>query len=130
MDTLRKVVAVLIALRALTNFGKPFAPDGAFVVLGFLLRGVASTVVAPLFGLAMLGYAWGLWTARPWARPLGIAYALWATLNVVLFPIVEGVPPRFAPWMYGLFALPGVGGPWLAVWLLGRTTPAGSGRPA
>jgi hypothetical protein len=27
------------------------------------------------------------------------------------------VPPQFAPWMYLLFAIPGVVVPWLAVWL-------------
>jgi len=123
LDIARKVLAVLIALRALTNFTKPFG--GGFVILGSLMHGFVSTVVvAPVVGLAMLVYAWGLWQARPWARPLAIAYAVWATLNVVLFPLVEGVPARFEPWMYGLFAVPGIVGPWLAVWLLGRVTPA------
>ncbi|HYR95524.1 MAG TPA: hypothetical protein VEM57_02265 [Candidatus Binatus sp.] len=120
-DVARKVIAVLIALRALTNLGKPFGEGSGFVVLGRLLHGVASTVVAPLFGLAMLVYAYGLWDRRPWARPLGVAYAAWATVNVVLFPILEGVPPQFSAWMYVLFAVPGIVVPWLAVWLLGRT---------
>lgn len=116
----RKVLAALIALRAATNLGKPFGEGTGFVVLGRLAHGLWSTVVAPLFGLAMLVYAWGLWRARPWALPLGAAYAVWATLNVLLFPLVEGVPPRFAPWMYVVFAVPGIVGPWLAVWLLVR----------
>ena len=120
MDIARKIIAVLIALRAATNLGKPFAAGSGFVILGQLLYGVASTVVAPLFGVLMLVYAYGLWAARPFARPLGIAYAIWATLNVILFPILEGVPPQFSPWMYAAFALPGIVGPWLAVWLLGR----------
>jgi hypothetical protein len=119
MDVLRKLLAILFALRGLTNFGKPFR--GGFVVFGRLMHGgVATTVVAPLVGVVILVYAWGLWHARPWARPLGIAYAVWATLNVVLFPMIEGVPPQFAPWMYAGFAVPGIVGPWLAVWLLGR----------
>lgn len=120
MDTVRRIVAVLIALRALTNLGKPFSSAAGFVVLGRLRHGVASTVVAPVFGVAMLVYAWGLWSRRAWARPVAVAYALWATANVVLFPIVEGVPARFAPATYLLFAVPGVVVPWLAVWLLGR----------
>lgn len=119
MDILRKLIALLIALRGLTNFGKPFGAGG-FVVFGQLMHGVASTVVAPLFGVLMLVYAWGLWQARPWARGLGVAYAVWATLNVVLFPLIEGVPARFEAWMYVLFAIPGIVVPWLAVWLLGR----------
>lgn len=120
MDVLRKLIAVLIALRALTNFGKPFRAGSGFVVFGRLLGGMATTVLAPLVGVVMLVYAYGLWQARAWARPLGIAYAVWATINVALFPILEGVPRQFAPWMYVLFAVPGIVGPWLAVWLLGR----------
>ena len=117
-DVLRKLIAVLIVLRALTNLGKPFG--GGFVVLGRLMHGVASTVVAPLFGLAMIFYAYGLWYARPWSLPLGVAYAAWATLNVVLFPVVEGLRPGITPVMYAVFAVLGVAGPWLAVWLLVR----------
>ena len=119
MDALRKILAVLFALRGLTNFAKPFR--GGFVILGRLMEGgVATTVVAPLVGVLIVVYAWGLWHARAWARPLGVAYAVWATLNVVLFWLIEGVPPQFAPWMYAAFAVPGIVGPWLAVWLLGR----------
>ena len=117
---MRRIIAVLLVLRAATNFGKPFAPGSGFVVLGTMRRGLASTVVAPLFGVAMLVYAWGLWQNRSWARPLAVLYALWATANVVLFPIVEGVPSRWAPWMYSIFAIPGIVIPWLAVWLTRR----------
>lgn len=117
-DGLRKALAALIALRALTNFAKPFG--GGFVVLGRLMYGATATFVAPLFGLAMLVYAFGLWKGRPWARPLAIGYAVWATLNVVLFPVVEGVPAEFHPSMYAVFGVPGIAAPWLAVWLLRR----------
>jgi hypothetical protein len=120
IDAARKVIAVLIALRALTNLGKPFGSGSGFVVLGRLFHGVASSVVAPLFGLVMLVYAYGLWRARRYARGLGIVYAVWSTVNIVLFPFVEGIPARFAPWMYALYAVPGIVGPWLAVWLLGK----------
>jgi hypothetical protein len=120
MELARRIVAVLIALRALPNLGKPFNPAAGFVVLGRLRHGWASTVVGPIFGVLMLVYAVGLWRARPWARPVAIAYAVWATVNVVLFPFLEGVPARFAPAMYLVFAVPGIVVPWLAVWLLGR----------
>lgn len=132
METVRKVLAVLIALRGLTNFAKPF--QGRFVILGRLMEGgLATTVVAPLVGVAIVAYAYGLWHARPWARPLGIAFGIWATLNAVLFPIFEpeqtaraaaafgallGLPRAAGPWMYVFFAVPGIVAPWLAVWLL------------
>ena len=125
MQLARRIVAALLALRALTNFGKPFSPRSAFVVFGHLRHGLATTVAAPAVGALMLIYAYGLWHGRAWARPLAIVYAVWATLNVVLFPIFEGVPARFAPWMYGVFAVPGIVVPWLAVWLLGAEHQAG-----
>jgi hypothetical protein len=120
-DIARRTLAVLIALRGLTNFGKPFGGGSGFVVLGKLTHGFGSTVLAPLMGAVMLVYAWGLWRARPWARPLAVAYAVWATLNVVLFPLVEPLPPRVTPVLYALFAVAGIAGPWLAVWLLARS---------
>ncbi len=119
-DVARRIVAVLIALRAITNFLKAFRSDAGFVVLGSLRHGFTNTVIGPIFGVLMLIYALGLWQGRSWARPMAIAYAIWATLNVVLFPFVEGIPARFSPAMYPLFAIPGIVVPWLAVWLLGR----------
>lgn len=123
VDTLRKFLAVSIVLRSLTNFAKPFIAGSRFVVLGRLVGGWVSTVVAPLFGVAMVAYAIGLWNDRPWVRPVAIAYAIWATVNVVLFPYFESVPVRFSPWMYVFFAAPGIVGPWLAVWTT-RARPA------
>jgi len=65
-------------------------------------------------------YAYGLWRGAPWAKPVGIAYALWATANLFLFPVFEPLPGGFGLPAYLLFAVPGIVGPWLAVWLLGR----------
>ena len=127
-NLLRKAIAILIVVRAATNFGKPFSATARFVVLGHLMGGLWTSLFAPLFGVAMLVYAFGLWHARPWARPLGIAYAVWATINVIAFPLIEGVPERFEPWMYAVFAVPGLLVPWLAVWLLGRPATAAGGR--
>ena len=45
MDAVRKILAVLFALRGLTNFAKPFR--GGFVIFGRLMHGgIATTVVA------------------------------------------------------------------------------------
>ena len=77
-------------------------------------------VAAPLFGVAMVAYAIGLWRGRRWALPVAVAYALWATANILLFPLHESLPPALPPWTYALFAVPGLVGAWLAVWLLRR----------
>src|SRR5262245_13887780 len=126
LDIVRKALAVLIGLRGLTNFGKPFSRGAGFVAFGKLTHGIGATVVAPLVGLVIVAYAWGLWKGRTWALPLGVAFALWSTVNVLLFPLVEGVPSNIAPSLYELFATGGIAGPWLAVWLLWllRTHPA------
>jgi len=87
------------------------------VVFGRLMHGVWSTVVAPLLGVAILVYAWTLWQARPAARPLGVAYAIWSTVNVLLFPVLEAMPPSVTPAKYAVFAVAGIVGPWLAAWL-------------
>ena len=120
MSVLRKAIAVLIALRGLTNLGKPFREGSRFVVLGRLRDGIATSVAAPLVGIAIVVYAWGLWRGRPWARLPAVVFAVWATLNVVLFPLFEPLPASLPRWSYALFAIPGIVGPWLAVWLLRR----------
>lgn len=117
MTALRRVLAVLIALRGLTNFGKPFGMGTGFVVVGRLMHGAATTVAAPLVGAGMLVYAWGLWAGRAWAFPVAVAYAVWATLNVLLFPVFEPLPPGVGAGAYAVFAAAGIGGPWLAAWL-------------
>lgn len=120
MTALRRVLAALIGLRGLTNFGKPFGMGSGFVVAGRLMHGFAATVVAPLFGVAIVVYAWGLWRARPWAFPAAVAYALWATVNVVLFPVFEPMPQGVGAGAYAVFATAGIVGPWLAAWLARR----------
>ena len=116
MTGLRRVLAVLIGIRGLTNFGKPFDMGSGFVVFGKLMHGFATTVAAPIFGSLMLVYAWGLWRGRPWAAPTAIAYAIWATINVVLFPYFEPMPEGVGPIAYAAFALVGIAAPWLAAW--------------
>ena len=51
---------------------------------------------------------------------MGVLYALFVTANLVLFPIVTGLPPGIRPWMYGVYVAFGLAIVWVAVWLLGR----------
>jgi len=117
--SLRRVLAVLIALRSLGNFGKRFGTGSGLVVFGRLLP--PDTLLAPTLGVYMVVYAIGLWSARPFALPLGVLYALFVTANLVLFPIVTGLPPGIRPWMYGVYVVFGLAIVWAAVWLLRRT---------
>jgi hypothetical protein len=114
----RRVLAVLIALRSLGNFGKRFGTGSGLVVFGRLLP--PDTLLAPTLGVYMIVYAIGLWGARPFALPMGVLYALFVTANLVLFPVVTGLPPGIRPWMYGVYVVFGLAIAWGAVVLLVR----------
>jgi hypothetical protein len=90
------VAAVLFAALAVSNLAKPWRLGGeqtGFVFLGERLSGTANAVAGPVFGVALLAYAAGIWGLRRWALPLGVAYATYVTLNVALFPFRTPPPP-------------------------------------
>jgi hypothetical protein len=115
-----RVLAVLIALRSLTNIGKPFGTGSGLVFLGYLLTGPLMWVLAPLLGVYMLVWAYGLWTLAAYARPMGLAYVALVTINVIGFPLHQSLPPGATLPMYAVYALVAVGVPALAVVLHGR----------
>lgn len=80
---------MLFALLAVSNLAKPLEmmPEHGLVFLGRRLRGTPDLVAAPLFGAYLAAYAWGLWTGRRWALPMGILYAGWVPLNLYLFTV-------------------------------------------
>ncbi len=84
-----RVFAVFFALLALSNFSKPLElqPEHGFVFLGRRLHGTPGLVAAPLFAAYLAAYAYGLWNARWFALPMGIAYAGWVPLNMYLFTV-------------------------------------------
>jgi len=89
------VLAALFGLLAISNFMKPIAqvmapegPDG-LVFFGHRQHGAANAVLAPLFGLFLATYSYGIWTAKRWVVPLATAYALYVPLNLVLFSIFQ-----------------------------------------
>ncbi len=123
MTTALRILAVLFGGRGLMNVMKRLGTGSGFVFLGQLLP--PDTVLAPAFGVVMLAYAWGLWTRAGWALPLGIAYAAFATVNVLLFPLFNLLPERIAPWMYAVYAAGGIAIPWGSVWLLRRARSGG-----
>jgi hypothetical protein len=125
MTTLRRVLAVLIGLRGLGNCLKALGTGSGLVVLGRLLP--PDTWLAPALGAAMVAYAAGLWAARPFALPLGIAYAAFVTANLILFPRIAGLPAGIAPWMYAVYGIVGAGVAWLAVAVLVRDLRRGRG---
>jgi hypothetical protein len=81
------ILAVLLALMALSNFGKPFShnPGVGFVFFGTRLSGVSNLIVAPIFGTIIAVYVYGILAMRRFALPLGIFYAAYVFVNMPLF---------------------------------------------
>ena len=113
-----QIFAILIALRALTDVLKPLGAGSGFVFFGKFLTGGACNILAPIVGVLLLVYAYGLWRLRRFAVPMGIAYGVLVTINLAAFPMLQGLPERFNVLAYVAFALIGLGVSWGAVWLL------------
>ena len=81
------ILAILLALMALSNFGKTFTnhPGVGFVFFGMRLSGTANMIVAPIFGIIIAVYVYGILAMRKFALPLGIVYAAYVIVNMPLF---------------------------------------------
>jgi len=82
--------AVLFALLGISNLLKPLQMGGehtGFVFFGQRLSGTANVILGPLFSIALLAYAVGIWRMRRWALPLGWAYAGYVIVNLFLFTV-------------------------------------------
>jgi len=118
--TVLRVLAVLIAVRSLMNVGKPFGTGSGLVFFGFLLNGPVMWVLAPALGIYMLAWAYGLWGLRGYAVPMGFAYLMLVAVNLIGFPLTEGLRAGVTLPMYAVYALVAFGTPALAQWLLLR----------
>ena len=89
------VAAILFGILAISNLSKPLeiGPTTGFVFLGQRLAGTPNLIAGPIFGVILAIYAYGVWTMRRWALPLGGLYALYVILNLVLFPFRTPPPP-------------------------------------
>ncbi len=81
------VFALLLALMAVSNFLKPFShnPGVGFVFFGTRLSGLPNMIVAPIFGIMLAVYAYGIFAMRKFALPIGIFYAAYVIINMPLF---------------------------------------------
>jgi hypothetical protein len=81
------ILALLLALMAISNFGKPFShnPGVGFVFFGTRLSGLPNMVISPIFGIMLAVYVFGILAMRKFALPLGISYAAYVIINMPLF---------------------------------------------
>jgi hypothetical protein len=96
---------VLFLILAISNLGKglQIGAETGFVFLGQRLTGTPNAVLGAIFGVYLLIYAYGIWTLRTWALPMGIAYLGYVVLNLVLYS-VRGpkTPPGIGYVLFGL----------------------------
>jgi len=87
--------AILFALLAVSNLLKPFQLGGettGFVFLGQRMSGLWNAVLGPLFGIYLAVYAWGIIRMRRFAMRMGLIYALYVVLNLVLWNVRSDDP--------------------------------------
>jgi hypothetical protein len=82
--------AILFGILAISNLLKPLQIGGdqtGFVFFGNRLSGTANTIAGPIFGVFLAVYAYGIWTMRRWALPMGHAYATYVIINLMLWSL-------------------------------------------
>ena len=86
--TFVRICAVLIGLRSLTNFAKPFQGHEAIIVFfGQVLHGAEVIAPAILLGTWMLLTAVAMWRPQAYALPMILAYAAFVLLNLILWTV-------------------------------------------
>jgi hypothetical protein len=119
------VAAILFGILAILNLSKPLqiGPHIGFVLFGRRLDGTANLIAGPIFAAILGTYAYGVWTMRKWAVPLGGLYAAYVITNLVLFRFRTPPPPDAGPgWqlfglVYAAVAIGVSGGAW---WTLSK----------
>ena len=111
--------AILFALLGISNALKPLeaVTRQGFVLLGRRLSGTPNQIAGPLFAIYLWGYAFGIWHLRRWALPMGVAYAVYVLLNLVLYVTTSSEVPA-APFMlvYAVVAIAGSSGGVYLLW--------------
>jgi hypothetical protein len=88
------VLAVLLTLMVISNLTKPIQGGNAgFVFFGTKTTGLANEILGPLFGIYLLIYVVGIFLMRNFALPMGIAYAAYVPVNLLLFTIKHAGEP-------------------------------------
>lgn len=82
------VLAILFAILAVSDILKPLhleGPTTGLVFFGKRLSGAPNAILGPIFGIVLLIYAAGIWRMSRYALYLGYAYAIYVTINLILF---------------------------------------------
>ena len=78
-------------------------PTTGLVFFGRRLSGTPNAVLGPILGIFLLAYAAGIWRMRRYAMYLGYAYAIYVTLNLVLFSARNPPPASRGEMIFSIF---------------------------
>ncbi len=98
-------LAILFAILAVSDILKPLhleGPTTGLVFFGKRLSGVPNAIVGPILGIFLLSYAAGIWRMRRYAMYLGYAYAIYVTINLVLFSARNPPPASRGEMIFGI----------------------------
>ena len=87
--------ALLFVLLAISDFAKPFQHSAGvgFVFMGVRQSGIGNAVMGPMFGVALLIFAYGIWTMRYYALPVAYIYTAFVVVNMALFSMKNRSAP-------------------------------------
>src|SRR6266404_5302591 len=120
--TALRICGVLFCLLAVSNFTKflEMSPHQGFMLFGMRQHGTPNLVFGWLFGLYLQVYGIGVLRMRAYALPMGVAYAAYVVLNLILFTI-RMPEEAFARPIFGLvYIIVAVGVSGGAVYLLSK----------
>jgi hypothetical protein len=98
-------MAILFVVLAITDILKPFRLEGpttGLVFFGHRLSGAPDAIVGALVGIFLLVYAVGVWRMLRYAMYLGFAYAIYVTLNIVIFTVSYPMPTDRPDQIFGI----------------------------
>ena len=100
------ILAILFAILAVTDILKPLhleGPTTGLVFFGKRLSGTPDAILGPLLGIFLLTYAAGIWRMQRYALILGYTYAIYVTLNLILFSARNPPPASQSEMIFGIF---------------------------
>ncbi len=99
------VLAILFAILAVSDILKPLhleGPTTGLVFFGKRLSGAPDAILGPILGIILLIYAAGIWRMSHYALYLGYAYAIYVTINLILFSARNPPPASRGDMIFGI----------------------------
>ncbi|HTR61788.1 MAG TPA: hypothetical protein VMH37_08795 [Candidatus Binataceae bacterium] len=122
-NLLLTIFAVLFGIAAIQDILKPFhleGPNTGLVFFGTRLSGTANVVMSIVLFAFLLSYAVGVWRMSKYALPLGLFYAVYVLINLVVFSVRYSDQDNGPLAFLVVFIAGAVAIPWGAVLILWR----------